>query len=143
MQTKENDLGSVDAARASVRLAVTPNRAEEEQLIAELREKGIMGAALDVGGEAMDLSHVIIERAILAAKKNGLIKDTQSSDGVVAGAAHEAMSQIMQKAMGFNGGGKVAVCREGTHISVCVFMSVGMMYLNEVVIGLGHRVITE
>ena len=143
MGMKENDTGSVDVARAAISLAITPSRGDEEKLIAELKEKGILGAALDVGGDIMEQTHIIIERAILAARKNGLINDSTSSDGAVAGAAREAQSQVMQKALGFNGGGKVAVCREGKHLSVCIFMSVGMMYLNEVVVGLGHRVITE
>ncbi len=133
----------MDVARAAISLAISPTRGDEEKLIAELKEKGILGAALDVGGEVMSQTHVIIERAILAARKNGLIKESPASDGVVAGAAREAQTQIMQKALGFNGGGKVAVCRAGNHVSVCIFMSIGMMYLNEVVVGLGHRVLTE
>ncbi len=140
---KENDTGSLDVARAAISLAITPTRSDEEKLIIELKEKGILGAALDVGGEVMGQTHVIIERAILAARKNGLIKESPASDGVVAGAAREAQTQIIQKALGFNGGGKVAVCRSGNHVSVCIFMSIGMMYLNEVVVGLGHRVLTE
>lgn len=134
---------SLDVARAAISLAITPTRIVEEKYIAELKEQGIMGAAVDVGGDTIGQTHVIIERAIIAARKNGLIKENTMQDGVVAGAAREAQSQIVAKAAGLNGGGKVAVCRSGEHLSVCIFMSIGMMYLNEVVVGLGHRVINE
>ncbi len=134
---------SLDAARAAINLAVTPTRQDEEKFIRELAEKDIKGVAVDVGGDAISQTHVIIERAIIAARKSGIIKECPYQDGVVAGAAREAQGQIVSKAMGLNVGGKVAVCRAGEHISVCIFMSVGMMYLNEVLIGLGHRVIGQ
>ena len=51
--------------------------------------------------------------------------------------------QIAEKATGLNGGGKIAICRHKEHLSVCVFMSIGLLYLNEVVIGLGHRSLPE
>ena len=134
-------LDSVDVARAAVSLAITPTRDAEEKLIKELRENGIRGAAVDIGGDIMVQTHVVIERAIIAARKNGLIKEEMSQDGAVAGAAREAQSQIIKRAIGLNGGGKVAVCRAGHNVCVSIFMSVGMMYLNEVAIGLGHRVV--
>ncbi len=134
---------SLDAARAAINLAITPTRQDEEKMIEKFKEKGIMGAAVDVGGDAVSQTHIIIERAIIAARKSGIIKECPYQDGVVAGAAREAQGQIISKAVGLNGGGKVAVCRAGEHISVCIFMSVGMMYLNEVLIGLGHRVIGQ
>ena len=57
----------------------------------------------------------------------------------MTGAAGEAISQIAQKALGLNGGGKIAICRHKEHLSVCIFMSIGLLYLKDVVIGLGHR----
>lgn len=140
----ENKLkDSVDVARAAVALAITPTRADEERLIKQFRENGIIGGAVDVGGDVISQTHLIIERSIIAARKNGLIQEDVSQDGAVAGAAREAQTQIINKAAGLNGGGKIAVCRIGENISVCIFMSVGMMYLNEVVIGLGHRMISK
>ncbi len=132
---------SLDVARAAVSLAITSNRKDEEVLISKLKEQGILSAAADVGGDTITQTHVVIERAIKAARKNGLIKENPAQDGVVAGAAREAQTQVMLKAMGLNGGGKVAVCRKGGHLAVCIFLSIGMIYLNDVVIGLGHRVI--
>ena len=64
-----------------------------------------------------------------------------AEEGGVAGAARDAMSQITQKAMGLNIGGKIAVARSGEHIAVAVFFGVGMLNLNEVAVGLGHRAV--
>jgi hypothetical protein len=82
---------------------------------------------------------VVIERAILASRKAGLTKETHVQDGAIAGAAREAITQVAVKATGLNGGGKIAICRHQEHLSVCIFMSIGLLHLNEVVIGLGHR----
>jgi hypothetical protein len=130
---------SVDVARASIRLAITENRRSEEQFIETLLEKGVHGAAVDIGGDVVNSIHLIIERAVITSRKNGVTRENHVQDGAVAGAAREALTQVMQKATGLNGGGKIAVCRHREHLSVCVFMSIGLLYLNEVVIGLGHR----
>lgn len=61
----------------------------------------------------------------------------------MAGATREALFQIYQKANGFNVGGKIGIARCGEHLSVCIFMSIGLLHLNEVVIGLGHRSIPD
>ncbi|MGN0712115.1 MAG: HutP family protein [Anaerovoracaceae bacterium] len=133
---------SLDVARAAISLAISPNREEEEKLIKELADKEIQGVAIDIGGDIIKATHLVIERAIFAARKAGIItKEELAQDGAVAGAAREAQSQVISKAMGLNGGGKIAIARSGEHVSVCIFMSVGMMYLNEVVVGLGHRTI--
>ncbi|MFA5528244.1 MAG: HutP family protein, partial [Peptostreptococcales bacterium] len=59
--------------------------------------------------------------------------------GAIAGAAKDAIMQIAVKSSGLNGGGKIGICRHKEHLSVCIFMSIGLLHLNEVVIGLGHR----
>lgn len=130
---------SVDVARAAVRLAITSTRAEEERLIEELKKKGISGTAVDVGGDVVNSVHVVIERAVHASRKGRITKENHVQDGAIAGAAREAITQITEKAMGLTGGGKIAVCRHKEHLSVCIFMSIGLLHLNEVVIGLGHR----
>jgi len=83
----------------------------------------------------------IIERTIVAAKRENVIKDIHSEEGAVAGAAREALSQIMPKAIGLNVGGKVGIARYKDHISVCVFLGIGLLHLDEVSIGLAHRTI--
>ena len=131
--------GSIDVARSAIRLAITPTRADEEKVIKSLREKEIFGVAVDIGGNVLDSIHLIIERAILASRKTGLTRECHVQDGAIAGATREAIMQIASKATGLNGGGKVAICRHREHLSVCIFMSIGLLHLNEAVIGLGHR----
>jgi hypothetical protein len=59
----------------------------------------------------------------------------------VAGAAREALSQVMPKAIGLNVGGKIGVARCGEHVAVATFFGIGLLHLNEVAIGTGHRVV--
>ncbi|TCP63810.1 HutP protein [Heliophilum fasciatum] len=47
--------------------------------------------------------------------------------------------QIMPKAVGLNVGGKVGVARFQDHISVAVFFGIGLLHLDEVAVGMGHR----
>lgn len=129
-------------AKASVRLAIS-SREEEVELEAEFKAKGILTAAVDVGGSINNSIPKIIERALVASKRSGLIKDCHVHDGAVAGAAREAIIQIAAKANGLNVGGKIGIARHGEHLSVCIFMSIGLLHLNEVVIGLGHRSIPD
>ncbi|MCW2278316.1 hypothetical protein M2243_001763 [Heliophilum fasciatum] len=49
------------------------------------------------------------------------------------------MMQIMPKAVGLNVGGKVGVARFQDHISVAVFFGIGLLHLDEVAVGMGHR----
>jgi hypothetical protein len=80
-----------------------------------------------------------MERAVVAAVRDGLVADTEAEQGVVAGAAHEALAQILPKAMGLSVGGKIGVVRRGVDVSVAVFFGIGLLHLNEVSIGVGHR----
>ncbi len=130
---------SVDIARSAIKLAITESRQNEDALIKEYEEKEIRAVAIDIGGNVVDSVHVIIERAIHASRKSGLTKECHVSDGAIAGAAREAITQIANRSMGLNGGGKIAICRHKEHLSICIFMSIGLLHLNEVVIGLGHR----
>jgi len=139
MNREKKNLDSVDVARAAIRLAVTPSREAEEKYIASLSEAGVGAVAVDFGGDITGSIHTIIERAIIASRKSGLTKESHLQDGAIAGAAREAVAQIAEKAIGLNGGGKIAITRYGEHLSVCVFMSIGLLHLNDVVIGLGHR----
>ena len=59
----------------------------------------------------------------------------------LAGAAHEAIQQIVDKCVGLNLGGKIGIARHGSHIGVCVFFAIGLLNLNDVAIGMGHRVV--
>lgn len=135
------DYGSKDIAAAAVRLALTVDRAEEKLLQAEFAQNGIYTAAADYGGEFINSVMKIIERAVVSSKREGVIHESHVEEGAVAGAAREALSQIMPKAMGLNVGGKIAIARHKDHISVSIFFGIGLLHLNEVAIGLGHRVV--
>ena len=112
-------------ARAAIQLAMTATREEETELKASLTEKDIVGAASDFGGTFVDSMMKMIERAVVAAKREGVISDTHREEGAVAGAAHDAVCQVSEKAMGFSVGGKIGVARSGEHVAVAVFFTVG------------------
>lgn len=132
-------MDEIQVARAATRMALTASREEEQQLKAALRAEGIAAAAADYGGEFMTLLRKGVERAIVAAVREGLIEEEPAQQGVVAGAAHEALSQIMPRAIGMSVGGKIGIARCGISISVAVFLGVGLLHFNQVAIGVGHR----
>lgn len=133
--------GSRDIAKAAVRMAMTASRDDEKTLQSKMQEAGILTAAVDYGGEYISSVTKIIERTVVAAKREKIIGETHHEEGAVAGATHEAVSQISNKAIGLNVGGKIGIARCGEHIAVCIFFGIGLLHLNDVSIGLGHRVI--
>ena len=78
---------------------------------------------------------------MVSAKREGVIGDSHLEQGAVAGAAHEALSQIAPKAIGLSVGGKIGIARHKDHISVAVFFAVGLLNLDEVAMGMGHRAV--
>ena len=137
----ERNYGSKDVARAAILVSTTRSREEESALRRQLANDGIITTAVDYGGELMHAAPKVIERAVVASRREGVINDTHHEEGAVAGAAREALAQIFDKALGFNVGGKIGIARHGEHVSVCIFFQVGLLHLNEVAIGLGHRAI--
>ena len=121
---------------------MTSTREEEAELKEKLLGEEIHGAAADYGGEFVQQPLTkIVERAVVAAKRENVIGDTHHEEGAVAGAAREALSQVTTKALGLSVGGKIGVARHGEHVAVAVFFGIGLVHLNEVCIGMGHRVI--
>ncbi|MBE6064381.1 HutP family protein [Clostridium cochlearium] len=135
-------IDSIDVAKASVRMAIS-SREEEKVLEEQLKKQNILTVAVDVGGNLNNSIPKIVERALVASKRCGLIQDCHLHDGAVAGATREAIIQVVSKANGLNVGGKIGIARSEEHLSVCLFMSIGLLHLNEVVIGLGHRTIAD
>lgn len=133
---------SVDVAKISIKMAIS-SREEEKGFEENYKKENILTAAVDVGGNINNSIPKVIERALVAAKRSGVIKECHVHDGAVAGATREALSYIMEKANGLNVGGKIGIARYKEHLSVCVFMSIGLLHLNEVVIGVGHRSIPD
>jgi hypothetical protein len=134
-------IGSKKIASVAITMALTETREEETKLKNFYAESNIKTAAVDFGGEYLASVKKIIERSIVAAKREQIIKDTHSEEGAVAGATREALSQIMPKAIGLNVGGKVGIARYDDHISICVFFAIGLLHLDDVSIGLAHRTI--
>lgn len=132
---------SREVARAALSLAMTANREEETALRKSLMDKGIRGAASDFGGDYSSSVLKIIERSVVAAKREGVIGETHQEEGAVAGAARDAVMQMSSKALGLSVGGKIGVTREGGHVAVALFFTVGLVHLNEVCVGLGHRAV--
>ncbi|MBW6463539.1 MAG: HutP family protein [Dethiobacteria bacterium] len=132
---------SRDVAQAAISIAMTSTREAEMDMKQVHREEGIQSLAVDYGGEFLSSLQKVVERAVVASKREGLIDDSSHSDGAVAGATREALVQIMPKALGLNVGGKVGIARGGTHIAVAIFFGIGLLHRNDVAIGLGHRVV--
>ncbi len=139
MEHDMRDFTSVDIGRAALKIAVTANRAEEQKMKALLAEQGIRAAGVDFGGQFQTSIAKIVERAVVAAQREDIVKVSHVGAGAVAGAAHEALEQLKVKAMGFNVGGKIGIARCGEHLCVAIFMSVGVLNLNELCVGLAHR----
>lgn len=131
-------INSTEVAKASAQLAMA-SREDEKKLEGDYRSNGILTAAVDIGGNINTAIPKIIERALVASKKCGLITDCHVHDGAVAGATRDALMQLNNKANGLNFGGKIGIARCGEHLSVCIFMSIGLLHLNEVAIAIGHR----
>lgn len=135
------DIGSREVCRAAVEVAMTDTR-EEENICKERQSKsGIRSVAIDFGSDFASAVPKILERAVVAAKREGVIEPLHAEEGAVAGAAHEALQQIVNKCTGLNLGGKIGIARYGSHISVCLFFAIGLLNLNDIAIGMGHRVV--
>ena len=130
---------SVDVGRAALAMAISEDRQEEQSLKQRLSSRGITVTAVDFGGEYLVSVKKIIERAIVAAQRQGLVSANHVGEGAVAGAAHDALVQITPKASGLNVGGKIGIARCGEHLCVAVYFGVGVLHLKEVAVGMAHR----
>lgn len=138
-ETLKTSYSSIDIGRAALHIALTVNRLEEIRVKERLASEGIKSTAVDFGGEFIPSIVKIIERAVVAAQRQGLVTETHVGAGAVAGAAHEALEQVKNKAVGFNVGGKIGIARSGEHLCVAIYMGVGVLNLNEMCVGLAHR----
>jgi len=133
------EIASVDVGRAALAMAISQDRQDEQDLRSRLSSRGILATAVDFGGEYLTTVKKIIERAVVAAQRQGLVNANHIGEGAVAGATHAALEQITPKAVGLNVGGKIGVARHGEHLCVAVYCGVGVLNLNEVAVGLAHR----
>ena len=133
--------GSKEIAKAAVLMSMTNDREDEKELKQRPVQQEIMSAAVDCGGEFIPSMSKFVERAVVAAKREGIINDSHLQEGAVAGAAHEALTQISSKALGLSVGGKIGIARKGDHVAVAVYFAIGLLHLNDIAVGLGHRAI--
>ena len=130
---------SIDVGRAALKMSVSETRQDEQQLREYLLQRNINAVAVDFGGEFVPSVKKIIERAVVAAERQGLVSSNHIGEGAVAGAARAAIEQITPRAVGLNVGGKIGIARHGEHLCVAIYCGVGVLNLNEVAIGLAHR----
>jgi hypothetical protein len=129
---------STRVAKIATKMAIC-DRHEEEYLKKTYSEKGIKVTAVNIGGNINSSISKILESALVAAKRNELIREEHLHEGAVIGATRDAIIQVSNRANGQNVGGKIGIARGGEHISVCIFLNIGLLHLDEVVIGIGHR----
>lgn len=129
---------SLDVPREAVRLALT-SREEERDYIRKLEDLGGKAAAVDIGGNISVSLSKILERALVASKRVGLIKEDYAEEGAVMGAARDALMQVLARSNNLNVGGKIGLVRMGNDLAVCIYVSIGLLHLNEFAIGIGHR----
>ncbi len=132
---------SLDVPREAVRLALT-SREEERDYIRKLEALGGKAAAVDIGGNISISISKILERALVASKRAGLIKEEYAEEGAVMGAARDALMQVLERSNNLNVGGKIGLVRMGNDLAVCIYVSIGLLHLNEFAIGIGHRTLT-
>lgn len=137
----DQKFGSKEVCRFAITMSLTEDRQQERALQEKLHELEVQAAAVDYGGEFLSSVMKIVERSVVAAKREGIIGATHQEEGAVAGATREAISQISSKAIGLNVGGKIGIARYGDHVAVSIFFGIGLLHLNEIATGLGHRVI--
>lgn len=133
------NITSIDVGRAALKIAISETRQDEQQTRDDLLKQGINAVAVDFGGEFVPSVKKIIERAVVAAQRQGLVAANHIGEGAVAGAARATLEQITPRAVGLNVGGKIGIARHGEHLCVAIYCGVGVLNLNEVAIGLAHR----
>lgn len=131
---------SMKVAKYATMMAIS-TREEEEEYKVRFKKDGYLLTAVNIGGNISTSMTKILERALVASKRNGLIREEHLHEGCIIGATRDAIMQIADRANAQNVGGKIGIARKGEHVSVCIFLSIGLLHLDEVVIGIGHRAI--
>lgn len=135
------EIDSKEVSRCALEMALSRDRESEKTLQEHFASQGIRTAAINVGGNYLNAMNKFIEQAIVAAKRENLISAVHHEEGAIAGAMREALSQIQGKAIGLNIGGKIGLARAEDHVTVALFVSIGMLYLNETAVAVVHRTI--
>ncbi|MFR1760345.1 MAG: HutP family protein, partial [Christensenellaceae bacterium] len=128
----DQKFGSKEVCRFAITMSLTEDRQQERALQEKLHGLEVQAAAVDYGGEFLSSVMKIVERSVVAAKREGIIGATHQEEGAVAGATREAISQISSKAIGLNVGGTIGIARYGDHVAVSIFFGIGLLHLNEI-----------
>ena len=126
---------STKIAKIATRMAIC-DRKEEEELKRLYKNENIQVTAVNIGGNINTSIGKILESALVAAKRNNLIREEHLHEGAVIGATRDAIMQIYNRASNQNIGGKIGIARVE---NICIFLNIGLLHLDEVVIGIGHR----
>ncbi|GLI55858.1 hypothetical protein PM10SUCC1_13720 [Propionigenium maris DSM 9537] len=129
-----------EATKRAIRMAIS-TRDEERGLIEEFAKDGFKCVAVNVGGKMPNIVPKIIENALVASVRKGIIEDTRTYNGAIAGAIREALNQIQNNMNGLSVGGKIGVARQGEDLSVALYFSIGLLHLNETVMAVSHRAV--
>jgi len=133
---------SATVAKAALRMALSGSREEEREIKRALSGGGVAAAAADFGGPFNTSFGKVVETAIVAAKREGVIEETHPHEGAVAGAAHDALQQLSGRCMGFNVGGKIGIARSGEHLAVAILLQIGLVHLDDIAVAVAHRAVT-
>ena len=127
-----------ETTKKAILMAIS-SREEERDLITEFSEEGFKCVGVNVGGKMPSIVPKIIENALVASVRNGIIKDTRIQNGAIAGAIREALNQIQNNMNGLSVGGKIGVARKEQDLSVALYFSIGLLHLDETVMAVSHR----
>ena len=114
------EVGSREVCKAAIQIALTDSREEEIEMKAKNKENGILSVAVDFGSDFGSAVPKVLERAVVAAKRENVISSTHAEEGAVAGAAHEAIQQIVESASDLISAVK-SVLQDTVHISVYAY----------------------
>ncbi len=137
------DKMSIDVGRAAIRMAISETRDVETALRNDLLKEGVRAVAVDFGGQFLPIIPKIIEHAVVAAQRQNVIMESHIGEGAVIGAVQEALERLKQKAIGLNVGGKIGIARYKEHLSVAIYMGVGILHLNEIAMAVAHRSLSD
>lgn len=89
---------SLDVAKYAIKMAISSR--EEEALKLELRKRGVLATAVNIGGNINDSTLKILESALVAAKRSGVVREEHIHEGTVVGATRDALMEVWNRASG-------------------------------------------
>ena len=97
-------MDSREVARAALEIAMTPTRQDESNLKKQFLSKGIKSSAVDYGGEFSTSLQKVVERAVIAARRNR--SSTAHTRKKGPWRSGRSPGPVMPKALGLNVGGR-------------------------------------